>query len=205
MNFNIVFYVILICTIFCKQYNSIIIDNATSTYDSTVHDFDAYDYPKRIQTFHVRRDHYTNEIVSRGRLERIGGLEHKSAPISLSLFRKELQCATHEPTLNGRRGIINLLELVKPTNEMLELMCAWVENRCQPWTVCREVVKRFKHNPPTDLGMMNSDLRIEVAHVNLVRIMNGTVYVDWPWGSRRYKYLTYSIFINYLTYSMIST
>ena len=190
MNLNILCNFVLLCSIF-KLFNSLlisssrVIDNITSIYEDNAHEFDAYDYPKRILTYHVRRDHYTNEIVTRGRIERIGGLDHKSTPISLNSFKKTLQCPVHEPTLNGRRGIINLLELIKPTNEMLELMCAWVENRCQPWTVCREVVERFKNNPPNDLGMMNSDMRIYLAHVNLVRITNGKVYVDWPWGSKR--------------------
>ena len=101
-------------------------------------DYDSYDYPKRIPVYHVRRDHYSNEVVSRGRLERIGGLDHKKSPISLSLFKTELQCSVHEPTLNGRRGIISILEMVRPTRNILELMCAWIETRCHPRYKCRK-------------------------------------------------------------------
>ena len=154
-------------------------------------EFDSYDYPKRIPVYHVRRDHYSNEVVSRGRLERIGGLDHKKSPISLSSFKTELQCSVHEPTLNGRRGIISILEMVRPTRNILELMCIWAETRCQPWNKCRELLTQFKINAPKDLGWMDGDLVLLLAHVNLVRIMNNQVYVDWPWGAKRYSICPY--------------
>ena len=154
-------------------------------------DYDSYDYPKRIPVYHIRRDHYSNEVVSRGRLERIGGLDHKKSPISLSSFKTELQCSVHEPTLNGRRGIINILEMVRPTRNILELMCIWAETRCKPWDKCRELMAQFKSNEPKDLGWMDGDLRIALAHINLVRIINNQVYVDWPWGAKRYSICPY--------------
>lgn len=185
------FYLILnysISIIF--NYSLIVVSSSNDIYNVTyAHEFDSYDYPKQILTYHIRRDHYTNEIVSRGRLERIGGLEHKNAPISLSLFKKELQCAIHEPTLNGRRGIIDVLQMIRPTKEILELMCAWIESRCKPWSVCRDVIKQFKNSTPSDLNLMKRDMIMVLAHVNLVRIMKNKVYIDWPWGSKRCDYI----------------
>jgi len=152
-------------------------------------DYDSYDYPKRIPTYHVRRDHYSNEVVSRGRLERIGGLEQKKPPMSLSSFKTELQCSVHEPTLNGKRGIINILEMIRPTRNILELMCAWTETRCSHWDNCREWIQMLRSDVPENFSKMEGDLQIALAHINLVRIMNNKVYVDWPWGAKRYMLL----------------
>ena len=112
-------------SIFCMFILVVSISNAENTDLYTASndvgmDYDSYDYPKRIPVYHVRRDHYSNEVVSRGRLERIGGLDHKKSPISLSLIQ-DAQCI--EPTLNGRRGIISILEIVRPTRNILELIC----------------------------------------------------------------------------------
>jgi len=119
-------------------------------------------YPKRIHVYHVRRDHSSNEVG-------YGPQEVSHIPQLIQYA----QCV--EPTLNGRRGIINIL---RPSRNILELMCIWAETRCKPWDKCRELIAQFKSNEPKDLGGMDGDLRIALAHINLVRIINNQVYVD---------------------------
>ena len=145
-------------------------------------------FPKYIPKFLVRRDIYTNETVSRGRLELIDenplswNIEHTSNNrVTYREFKKRLQCAPNEPDINSQHGGISIMKYVKMTKESLELACAWVESGCQPWPTCRPLVDKYKSGTYQNGNLM----AFQGTSIKLVRIINGQLYGDWPWGQER--------------------
>ena len=144
-------------------------------------------YPSSIVSFRVRRDFYTSEPVTRGRLQRLANLTtplegYDSLPkVSLEEFKRLLQCSPRQPALHDK-----LSSLLPPTRETVQLVATFLESECARWTQCRYVAPRFRmglHAPsltnrlvkgPIDPGAM------------LLRVMNGRLWWDWPWGRRRF-------------------
>lgn len=152
------------------------------------HDTSAmYDeFPSMIHHFHHRRDIYTNELVKRGKLNELGGplggQSNGDRKVSYEDFKRILQCPKTEPGIEGSRGSISLLKLLKPTRKTVELMCTWVETNCNGWTDCQERHRQFKANPTS----VDSVLDHNAIYVELVRLINSTFYYDWPFQRSRF-------------------
>lgn len=114
-------------------------------------------FPVAIPLYEVRRDIYTNQTVSRGRLHLINYLtskhrnglpfdneEQRKKMVNFVDFQKHLQCASPEPELNGNRGSWSLLKMAPPTQQTIEHVCAWAESKCHPWVDCKTLVEKFK-------------------------------------------------------------
>lgn len=139
-------------------------------------------FPTDIPHYHIRRDTFTSEDVSHGRLEMIGGLD-SSIRIDMSEFKRLLQCATHEPELDGDNGIFSLMQLAKPTKGSAEIMCVWMESKeCQrkPWNICHKLLPDWKRG--------KFPLHLErPGNIWLIRVVNGSLLFDWPWGQHRFQ------------------
>lgn len=142
------------------------------------------DYPSSIPLIHTRKDHYTGEPVSRGRLQLLGGpLNENNKKVTYQEFHRILQCPVAEPGLDGNRGSLSLLRSLPPSRETVEIICAWAETRCDRWKNCDILMKAMKE------GKHHTGLNHVVGsphQARLMRIMNGKLYYDWPWGLDRF-------------------
>ena len=168
-------------------------------------EFDDY-YPQLIKKFSVRKDKYSKEPVTRGRIELVGGLgdqftfrktenlepndpsASKGLPqrnykrIHVDELKRLLQCSSREPTVDGSRGSMGLLQMITPRKETIEHICASIESGCTPFYKCRDEAAKFRKGKfPTGHGYDGNSNR------NLIRVMNDDVYLDWPWGRQRLK------------------
>ncbi len=161
-------------------------------------------FPRSVPHFPIRKDHYSksNTPVSRGRFALLHNshpyhlMKNDSMKIPLAKFKEILQCAREEPSINGVRGSIDLLRLLPPTREITELFCAYFdlgyagcedgEHWCD-WETCRKTVQEHHNNPKLCRPARSED--------NLVRIMNGKLYVDWPWCIEDHEKVTYSTLV----------
>ena len=154
--------------------------------------YDAHNdyYPDNILQYHVRKDLYSHNPVTRGRLELIGGLlddptlYNENNRVSLETFKKTLQCAPNEPDITHYRGNLNVIKMMPPVRDTVEVICAWAEKEpsstCFPWKKCQEVRESFKKESPKKF--------LGIPEIRLVRIMNGSkLYYDWPWGRHRFE------------------
>lgn len=149
-------------------------------------------YPTVIATFPVRLNPYNlSESVSRGRFDIIGGFPYNKDSLKLKVstkqFKEALQCSESEPALDEFYGTLSLLELYPPTREVVELFCLWAETRCYDahgnWSGCKKLLEEYrKGNYPKEFGMLKHNM---FESFRLLRIMNGTLYYDWPWGIDR--------------------
>lgn len=144
-------------------------------------------FPSYIRHFRVRVDPQTKQPVERGRLHLVGGhmTDSQNPPKKYSLeeFRRALQCAPHEPDLDGKRGAVSLYKMLPPSKEILKSVCAYLETRCSPWKNCLSHIEEFQNHPPDGLGGLVGP----PFHVKLLRIMNGELHRDWPWGENRFN------------------
>ena len=73
--------------------------------------------------------------------------------------------------------------MVPPTRETIRLMAVWAETLCEPWLKCHEELKKYDSGQAENFGrgksqgIMNSPFQ-----VRMLKIMNGTLYFDWPFG-----------------------
>ena len=120
----------------------------------------AHDFPDTIPIYDIRRDKYTNEPVSRGRLPLINydatkgmiplnDAGQKAKMVKYSDFDKLLQCASPEPELDGNRGTWSMIKMAPPSKASIELICAYAETKCEPWVSCRDKVAEFKQGDLT--------------------------------------------------------
>jgi hypothetical protein len=161
------------------------------------------------QQVHMRRD-INGDIVSRGRLQLLGQFpgkpvdENIQQQVSLEEFKLKLQCSLHEPNVDSSGGI-QLMRLLPPTRESLEIIAAWTESadgdkRCTPWAECHEYVKQYKEGKyPSDLEQLTLTSRGGQFQIKMFRIINGKLYMDWPWGRNRF-YRPYASMSNLLLY-----
>lgn len=156
---------------------------------SNILDSDDY-YPQSIKKVSTRRDVWTNEPVSRGKLELLGGVSReftfrtkpKPHRVHVEDLKKILQCAPREPTLDGSRGSVGLLKLIVPTKQTIEHICASIESGCTPLYKCRSFAADYRAGKyPTGHGHEGDSSR------NLLRIIDNDIYFDWPWGIERFK------------------
>ena len=153
-----------------------------------VEDEDAF--PRNVPKYLARKDHYTNHPLSRGRIELLGGLTdnfkyrsnavegNKGTRVHLTEFKKILQCAVHEPDLDGNRGSISMMKLLPPSSETVKYLCAKIETSCDQISDCQQKVDELSAGKYPGSFSHGSWL-------GLLRIMKDDVYLDWPWGHDR--------------------
>ena len=136
--------------------------------------------------------------------------------VTLSTFKKTLQCARHEPDLDGSRGTLALAKLVPVTAQTVRIMAAYVESdmMCNPWAQCARLAAylalKFSNSGPAskksdpyiedgDATVAESDRHFfvktykRVQHTpiddrtRLLRVSDGALYTDWPWGGWRWR------------------
>lgn len=157
---------------------------------SMLHDHE--DPVLHVPILQVRQDYYTGEVVSRGRFEILGGFHHKPVSdgfrkISLDEFKKALQCSPRELTFESSGGY-QMTKILPLSKGVIELMCTWAESQCQPWIECQKISSKFKDG--------DYEANINILHymsdggqyqIKMFRIMNGKLYMDWPWGMDRFQ------------------
>ena len=164
-----------------------------------------YLFPKTVRAVSIRRDVHTHDPVQRGLLHLLpssrlqdlfraaktklattsstnttAATKQRDKKISLTEFRKKLQCAPHEPDVD-ERSIWQLMKLIPPTRQGTEGVCAWIEagmrNFCSRWDGCQKLAATYKNGGYDKKRVMNGIL--------LVRVVDGDLMVDFPWGSER--------------------
>eukprot|EP01031_Cornospumella_fuschlensis_P034945 gene34945-42320_t len=154
------------------------------------------EWPETIPVVAVRRDAHTHEFVSIGGLTKLNGVKSRkdlidamtnrtftSTKISMKEFRQTLQCAPSEPDLDGNRGTISLMKMITFSKEMVKVVCAWAESNCSPWSHCHKLVEQYSGAPPTGRpSYLGSPYQAK-----LMRVIKGSLYLDWPWGIERFK------------------
>lgn len=153
-------------------------------------------YPDSIPDYPIRKDSYTGDEVTRGKLHLVGlplsrlipenSELQRSKRVTFEELHKTFQCASAEPELDGERGAWSLIKLQGPPNkDMVELVAAWCETRCSPWLKChQEVVKMKRGEYSKSNGFLNSRFGM-FREAYMLRIIDNVVYYDWPWGIER--------------------
>jgi hypothetical protein len=138
-------------------------------------------YPKSIITYVVRNDTYTGLPVSRGREATLQG----DRRYNLSEYREVLQCSASQPDLYGVGGALALARFIPLTADTLKLTAAFMESECELWNGCRaKVIEYMLGRYQTNLGPVRA-LGLHSA-TKMFRVMNGSLYYDWPWGVERF-------------------
>jgi hypothetical protein len=156
--------------------------------ESTTLLFDDENYPMFIPTYEVRKDFYTQEPVERNRVNLIANITKtptsftEFTQVSLDSFKRALQCAPYQPLLHDK-----LFSLIKSSRAMIELISTYLESDCKRWVGCNTVINGFKQGKYPK-GLSNH-LRLGPYHpgARMLRIRNGTLHLDWPWGVDRFS------------------
>lgn len=152
-------------------------------------------YPIFIPKFDVRLDVHTGKLVETGLMDEIGGvpndlcrLQHYRRNIntkySMEEFKKRLKCSIDEPDLDEHTGTMSMLRTLPVNRETLLLMSVWGEKRCQPWVICQKLLnEEYKEKKyPNEVPMRRYGY---FQKFRLTRIINSTVYEDWPFDMKR--------------------
>jgi len=105
------------------------------------------------------------------------------ARVPYAAFADRLQCAPSQPDFN-QNGLVGQLHLLPPSMAMLEWACAHAETRCYR-TDCTVKATLYKFNASfagSTFGVYNYD---GFTATHLFRVLNNSVYYDWPWGRQR--------------------
>jgi len=89
-----------------------------------------------------------------------------------------------------------MLDVIPLTTTTIEIICAWAETFCTPWSKCQEEVitnkeGRYDHQ----LSQLGSNYNMNSYQIldrtfrdfHLLRIINHQLYHDWPWGMERFN------------------
>jgi hypothetical protein len=134
-------------------------------------------FPQSIPIYPVRRDVFTNEEVSRGRIKdmllEVGKVSQEK--MSYGDFIRRAQCSNPIPDLNGNRGAYSALRMVKLTKKYLETACAHIESNCYASeNTCPQYIEKAKNGTYARLN-----------GVELYRLKTNKLYLDRPWGQER--------------------
>ncbi len=159
-------------------------------------DFSLSEYPTSIPHFPVRADpKHPSRPLKRGAFRHEWGhmptyesdKEDAKIPqkkkITYERFQELMQCSRDEPGLN-QHGSFSLLAMLQPTRDILEVLCAHAERECDDgdWRKCQKKIPEFKE------GHYRKEAGFPVGSFRgytLIRIMNASIYMDWPWGRER--------------------
>ena len=138
-------------------------------------------YPKSVMTYSVRNDTHSGRPVSRGREATLQG----DRRYNLSEYREILQCSATHSDLYGIGGALALARFIPLTADTLKLTAAFMESDCQLWHGCRaKVVNYMSGKYPAKI--INSRALGQHSASKMFRVMNGSLYYDWPWGMERF-------------------
>jgi hypothetical protein len=130
-------------------------------------------YPRFIPHYPVRLDKYTNKEVERGRFEILNRdptdfPSDSSHRVNLTEFKRILQCAPKEPSINGNRGTIDMLKIIPPTRAIIESIAMFCDTGCE-WRECNTVrLPSYKVN-----GKLTGECKEPRKEKNLIRVING--------------------------------
>ena len=138
-----------------------------------------YEYPTHISPVDHRVDIYTNSNVKRGL---IFDLYSSNKTVTKQDFDRLLQCPMAQPDIDGKNGCFSLLKLMPLTQEIVEMMCVYAETNDGDWSRCKEKLYDFKNGsyPQGYRQNMNG-----FEGYSMFRIINNSIYGDWPWGVER--------------------
>lgn len=97
--------------------------------------------------------------------------------------------------MNGNRGSISLLKILQPTRHIVELMCSWAESLCVhdgDWRECHKNIDILRSGDPGQViyNKVRKDGKDNIInnpyYIRLIRIMNGSLYYDWPWNRKQF-------------------
>ena len=154
----------------------IIISSAPSTNERRDLEDMTY-FPQSIPIYPVRRDVFTNEEVSRGRIKDMLLEVGKVSQVKMSYgdFVRTAQCSNPIPDLNGKRGAYSALRMVKLTKKYFETACAHIESNCYASeNTCPQYIEKAKNGTYS-----------RVSGVELYRLKTNKLYLDRPWGQER--------------------
>lgn len=106
--------------------------------------------------------------------------------MSLSDFKKKMQCSPREPDIEGNRGVISMIKHLNMSSDAVEAICAWVVSGCEMWYKCHQALQNYKDEK---IPFHNKNW----PHDNvlwLYRIINGSLYSDWPWKRKDIPHLS---------------
>jgi hypothetical protein len=163
------------------------------------------EYPSYVPFYHQRKDSFSHNPVVTGRFELFDGFPDKPSmkpnfpKISRQKFRELLQCVPHEHQLT-EIGSLNFMKIIPPTKEIVENIAMWCETECQPWSRCQQLKEDYKNgNYPNSVDKMPRMSNGSPYQIKLLRLLNGKLYLDWPWGRDRIR-LPYGSITNPLLY-----
>lgn len=138
-------------------------------------------FPGHIVPFHIRTDVTTGLAVTRGRVN----LLKENKKYKYADYNRILQCPAGQPELYGKGGALNLANYIPLTQETLMLVSAYLESECGLWNNCRPLVdkymdKGYTKNIDSIYGLSGQ------TNAKMFRIVNGSLYYDWPWGRERF-------------------
>ena len=123
---------------------------------------------------------------------------------------QHLQCASSAPELNYG-GTLNLLQMLPLTRYRTEVICAWAESFCSPWLSCQQEVEKNKMgNYDKSLDIPGSSMKVmerSFRDFRMLRVIDGSLYVDWPWGMERFvrdmKHMSDELHDHYMLFHMV--
>jgi hypothetical protein len=147
-------------------------------FNASIHDKweDEGTFPKSIPHYPVRIDKHTNKEVERGRFELLkrdpsGMFDDASRKVNLTEFKRVLQCAPKEPSINGNRGIIDMLKMIPPTSAIIDTVAVYADTGCE-WRECQTTkLREYKKD-----GVVTGKCKEARKEKNLLRVINGKLY-----------------------------
>lgn len=137
------------------------------------------DFPDSIPIVKVREDIYTKQPVERFKIHEL----QKGRKYSLSEFFQVLQCPASQPDL-GYSGSLEMLKMIPPTKETVEVVCAWTEHGGD-WGGAKEDILKAREKYKNGEYPEKYDPKCPRCGHSLYRVINSTLYYDWPWGVNR--------------------
>lgn len=125
--------------------------------------------------------------------------------VSLFEFEKIMQCSQDGESGLNQHGSFSMLDMISPTKETVEMFCVYEETDCFPWKKCREMAQQYKSG---ELSYSLHHFPLPFHGYYLLRVMNGSLYIDWPWGRHRLynkKYTKYKHGEAYHWYQLLMT
>jgi hypothetical protein len=130
-------------------------------------------FPKSIPHYPVRVDKHTNKEVERGRFKLLNRepsvlLGDGGQKVNLTEFKRIFQCAAKEPSINGNRGIIDMLKMIPPTSAVIDAVAVYADTGCD-WRECQN--KRLLEYKKD--GVMTGKCKEARKEKNMLRVING--------------------------------
>lgn len=150
-------------------------------------------YPLSIPVYPIRQDIYTKKPVSASMVQ-MKTLQSNESLQSVLEFRQTLQCISKKQYIRNERGIYEFMAFVPHTNETVERIAAWLEgsyirdHECASageiqWLQCQELADEYKKGR---FSKTLTDKLTSPQQARLIRVVNQTLFIDFPWGMDRF-------------------